>query len=194
MPHAPFDPSKAITFDLAHGQVRLDETPPRALVPAEALAALANAAGREASEAFAKALGEPLGQRVARRLGGSADKAREASVDEVVDHLGGELALAGLGSLSLERWGRAVVLVVDQSPLLGAGEGLLAAILSSALRGATGRDARCAPLMREGVRTRFLVASEKAAERAQGWLKDGASWGDVLARLHTPSNETRGNA
>lgn len=187
MSNVPFDPSKAVTFDLAHGLVRLDEAAPRALVPAEALVALAAAAGPEATRAFAKALGEPLGARVARRLGG-AQGAQGSSVDDVVEHLGGELALAGLGSLGLERWGKALVLLVDQSPLSGSGDVLLAEVVASALSATTGRALQVIPLMREGARVRLLVSSEAAATKASTWLREGASWGDVLARLHVPSS------
>src|SRR5262249_55758598 len=115
MSHVRFDPSKAVTFDLSHGLVHLEGAPSRLLVPAEALGALAAAAGAEATRAFGRTLGEALGRRAGGRLaeGGGL---RGASADAVIEHLGGELALAGLGSLSLERWGRALVLVVDQSP------------------------------------------------------------------------------
>ena len=37
-------------------------------------------------------------------------------MEDVLDHLGGELALLGLGSLGLERWGRALVLTVEGAP------------------------------------------------------------------------------
>lgn len=195
MPQAPFDPTKAVTFDLAQGLVHLEDAPGRLLVPATALSTLAQAAGPEARAAFAKALGEPLGVRVARRFTGDSG-VKEASVEAVVDHLGGELALAGLGSLSLERWGRALLFTVDQSPLAKdeAGEALLGEVLAAALQRATGRDVRCVPLMNDHVRVRLLVTGAAAAEKARAWLRDGVSWGDVLARLHTPTEESRGVA
>ena len=208
MPQPPFDPTKAVMFDLAHGLVHLEDAPSRLLVPAEALAQLARAAGPEASAIFARALGEPLGLRVARRLsggsGGSPDAppgtppgtegTRGASIEAVIDHLGGELALAGLGSLSLERWGRAMLLLVDQSPLARDGDDLLAGVLEAALGRAAGRPLRCLVLTHDPVRVRLLVAAEAAAERARGWLREGITWGEVLARLHAPPPEARGAA
>src|SRR4051812_29787773 len=143
MPEARFDPSKAVTFDLASGLVHLEGAPSRLLVPADALRALCEAAGAEASSAFGRAIGAPMGQRVASRFAGAGEGAGEgvkkASVETIVDHLGGEMALAGLGSLALERWGHALVLVVDSSPLEGGGDRLLEAVLAGALEAATGQ-------------------------------------------------------
>jgi hypothetical protein len=182
-----FDPSKAVTFDLAHGLVHLDGAPSRLLVPAEALAALASAAGPEASAAFGAAIGEAMGRRVASRLGEGGVAA--APIAAVVDHLGGELALAGLGSLGVERWGRALVLVVDQSPLGDGGDLLLEATLASALGAAAGKAARVLHLARDGVRARFLVGGDAAIEKTKRWLDEGVAWGDAIVRLHAPSPE-----
>src|SRR5262245_38721231 len=115
MPDLRFDPSKAVTFDLSHGLVHLEGAPSRLLVPSDALVLLAKAAGPEAAAMFGRSLGEAMGRRVASRLA-ATEGVSSTPVEVVVDHLGGELALAGLGSLGLERWGRALVLVVDQSP------------------------------------------------------------------------------
>lgn len=180
-----FDPTKAVTFDLARGLVRLDDDSSRLLVPAAALLALAKAAGPAASTAFAHSLGEPLGARVARHLSGS-DSLRAASPDIVVDHLAGELALVGLGSLTIERWGRALLLVVDRSPLAQDDASLLGGVLEGALLQATGRPVRCV-LLSGGAQSRFLVTGEAAAVKAREWLAGGVSWGEVLARLHAPS-------
>src|SRR5689334_22347123 len=116
MPDLRFDPSQALTFDLAHGLVHLEGAPSRLLVPADGLLVLARAAGPAAVATFGRSLGDAMGRRVASRLA-EAEGVRAATVEVVVEHLGGELALIGLGSLGLERWGRALVMVVDQSPL-----------------------------------------------------------------------------
>ena len=185
-----FDPSKAVTFDLAHGLVHLDGAPSRLLVPAEALVALTSAAGPEASAAFGAAIGEAMGRRVASRLGEGGVVAAPIAV--VVDHLGGELALAGLGSLGLERWGRALVLVVDQSPLGEGGDRLLEAALASAIAAAAGLAAGVLLLARDGVRARFLVGGDAAIEKTRRWIDEGVAWGDAIVRLHAPAD--RGDA
>ena len=183
-----FDPSKAVTFDLAHGLVHLTGAPSRVLVPAEALGALAHAAGPEATAAFGRALGEVMGRRVAASLA-AAEGVEAASTATVVEHLGGELALAGLGSLGLERWGKAMVLVMDHSPLAGTGDALLEATLAAAIAAASGRPVRALLLGREAVRARFLIGGEAALARARAWLGEGVSWGEVLVRLHAPSTD-----
>jgi hypothetical protein len=193
MAQLPFDPSQAVTFDFAHGRVQLDEAPACVLVPASSLVELALAAGAEGRAILARSVGLPIGRRVARRLSGG-EGPLGATVETMVEHLGGEFALVGLGSLSVERWGRALLFVFDHSPLDAEGDELLAALLDAALEGATGRAARCVPLMREGVRVRMLVANGRAAERARAWLGEGVGWGEVLARLHAGAREERGVA
>jgi hypothetical protein len=193
----PFDPSKSITFDLTQGQVHLAGAPSRVLVPASALVAVCSAAGSDATAELGRAIGDAMGRRVAHRFAGEGDGAsvRGATIELVVDHLGGELALGGLGSLQIERWGRALVLVVDQSPLGPQGDALLASVLESALSQATGRSACVSVLDRAAARARFLVASAAAIEKVRAWLREGTSWGDALARLHaTPAQDARGEA
>jgi len=185
MPHPPFDASRAVTFDLAKGQVRLDGAPHQVLVPSEALAKLFASASKETRREFAKAFGEPLAKRLSSRLGDPT----KAKLEAVVEHLGGEVALLGLGSLSLERWGRALVFVVDGSPFGKDGDELLAAILEAALAEATGRNPRCVVLERAEARLRLLVVSEASAEKVRTWLGEGTSFGDVLARLNGPRGE-----
>lgn len=185
MSPSPFDPTKSVTFDLAKGLVRLDDDSPRLLVPVNALLALTKSVGPAATASFARALGESLGERVARRLAG-IDSLRASAPETVIDHLGGEMALVGLGSLSIERWGRALILVVDRSPLAQDDTSLLAGVLEGAIHQATGRAVRCV-LLSSGTQCRFLITGEAAASKAREWLSSGVSWGEVLARLHAPN-------
>jgi hypothetical protein len=186
-----FDPAKAVTFDLTHGLVHLEGAHSRLLVPADAFIALARAAGAEASSGFARAMGEAMGRRVAGRL--SAEGVAAAPVEVVVEHLGGELALAGLGSLGLERWGKAAVLVVDQSPLGPEGDSLLEGVLAASVEAAAGRPVHALCLGRDGVRARFLLGGHAGVHKVRAWLAEGIPWGEALVRLHTPS-PPRGDA
>lgn len=194
-----FDPSKAVTFDLESGLVHLDGAPSRILVPASALGALCVAAGAGAASAFGRELGAAMGQRLVSRFavsgvaaegepsvaeGAAPDGVRGATPEAVVEHLGGELALAGLGTLGIERWGRALVMVIDHCPLGSESSCLLEAVLEGALEATTGRAVRALLLDRDPVRARFLIAGGAAANRVRGWLSGGASWGDALAKLH----------
>ncbi len=180
MAQARFDPSSAVKFDLSSGQITLGSDP-RLLVPSEALLDLALGSGPDASRDFAHKLGTEVGRRVASRLGQGVSA---ASLADVVEHLGGDLALLGVGSLSAERWGAALVLTVTRSPFGARGDGVVAGVVEAALRRAMGRDATCVPIMRDGDSVRLLVASAATAELARGWLASGTSWGDVLTRLN----------
>lgn len=173
-----FDPSQAVKFDMGRGRIQLDGPVSRVLVPADALVRLAQAAGTDAARDFGRHLGTEVGRRAAGRFG------ENATPEEVVEHLGGDLALVGFGSLSIERWGRALVLVVGGSPFGADGDALLAAVLEGALQRGLGRTVDVVPLVREGDDARLLVASASAAGKVRAWLAEGAAWGDVLARLH----------
>ena len=175
-----FNPSGAVSFDLVRGRVDLGGD--HILVAADALLDLCRAAGDEAVSDFGRRVGTPIGRRVADRLG---DATGSASLEEVLDHLGGELALAGLGSLGLERWGRALVLTIDGGPFGSQLDILLAAVLEGALQRAFGRDCRAAKLGRDDRQVRFLIASHSSASKVSEWLGSGLSYGAVLARLQT---------
>src|SRR5580698_7411325 len=95
-----FDATHSIQFDLGRGNVRSGDEQVL-LVPANALASLTAVAPAEASQG----LGRALGRRARARL----DDVAEASIEAVVTQLAGEAALAGIGSLSIERWGQALV-------------------------------------------------------------------------------------
>src|SRR5215468_10428419 len=135
----PFDAAKAVTFDLSRGQIVDGNAGPRVLVPASALFALSAAAPPDAASAFAREVGESIGTAVARHFENAGTTAANASVDEVAEHLGGELAVAGFGLLAIERWGRALVLVVDHGPEHD-GNQVFELLLAAAVQRATGFD------------------------------------------------------
>jgi hypothetical protein len=188
-----FDPSQAIRFDLAAGSVALADGSDRAdaagvgaaVVPANALSALVSAVARSgAAEAAFAAWGEALGQRAKHRLGDVG----QASPEAVLEHVGGEIALAGLGVLGFERWGQALVLTVTGGALGPSGDEALSFILRALLATATGKPIFTVQLGRAAGETdplRILVTGERGAERALALLAEGASWGLVLAGLHT---------
>src|SRR5690348_4654247 len=107
MANPPFDASKAVTFDLSRGQIQKDGEGPRLLISPASLLALCQAAGPEATSSFGHAAGEAIGAAVARRFEQAGGDPRGARIEEVVEHLAGELAMAGFGALTIERWGRA---------------------------------------------------------------------------------------
>ncbi len=179
----PPEPAGAVTFDLAHGQVRLSQgadSGRSALVPVSVLRALVGAAGDEAAASAGRTLGKSLGGRVAAR-----GDARAAEIGGVVHAFAVEIALAGLGTLSLERWGRAMVLRLEETPLAGASaDAFLAGVLEALVSTAVHREVRAVPLGRDGAIARFLLANAATAARATSLVAGGTPWGDVLVRLH----------
>ena len=179
-----FDPSYSVEFDLGRGQIALRGAAERLLIPADALGALLAGSDGEARKDFARRLGTEAGRRAAERLGDTA----RAEIEDVVEHLGGDLAVMGLGSLGLERWGRALVFTITGCPLGAGADDVLAAMLEGAMQRAFGRDVGAVRLTRDEGRARFLVTSRAGAERVGGWLASGSSWGDALARFHAGSS------
>jgi len=175
----PFNPTHAVRFEIARGRVSLDGAEARVLVPAAALGKLCENAGPESVRDFGRNLGTEIGRRVASRLDGGAP-----SVTALVEHLGGDMALSGLGSLTVEIWGRALVFAVTDSPLGKEGDVLLASVLEGALQRALARDTSLVELERSDGRVRFAVLSPKTADGVRKWLGQGVSWGDALARLN----------
>src|SRR5262249_45343576 len=100
-------------------------------------------------------------------------------------------------------WGRAAVLVVDQSPLGAEGDAVLAAALAAAVEAAVrSEDGSSGPvrsvhtlrLGRDGVRARFLLGGRPGVDRVRGRLDEGVPWGEALVRLHQPDASSPGGA
>jgi hypothetical protein len=175
---ATFSASKSVRFDLAHGAVRAGESDDRLLlVPLAALVDLANAAPPGAVEALGRALGTAIGRRAGARIG----DATGSSLEDFVTQLAGEAALAGVGVLSLERWGRALVVVLEDSPLPGA---LVGPLVRAALEAASGRNVASVLLSQDTHVARVLVSSDRAVGRVREWMASGVPWGDAIAKLH----------
>ena len=174
-----FDPSYALEFDIGRGQVRLANAAERIVVPSDALLALCQGASEDVVRDFGRRLGTEAGRTMNDRLG----EAWQASLETVVEHLGGELALMGLGSLALERWGHALVLSIAHCPLGWAGDQLLGSVLEGAMQRSFGRDVVAVKLARDAELVRFLIAGHSGAHKANDWLSQGVPWGEILSRL-----------
>ncbi len=173
-----FDPKHAVHFELARGSVRAGTDGDRVLlVPTAALDDIVLSAPPEAVEALGRAFGSAIGRRAAARL----SDPQTASVEEFVTQLAGEAAVAGVGVLSVERWGRALVVLVEDSPLVGT---LLGPLVSAAIESATGRRVWSMLLSRDEHAARILVASESAVGRVREWIASGQAWSEALGMLH----------
>lgn len=176
-----FDPTRAIVYDLARGHLRDDEGASRLNLPTHLLLRLCESAGPETARDFAASLGEELGRRIFDRLG---DDRLTASIEAWTEHLGGQLALLGLGNLSLEKWGKALVLRVAAIP-----QGtltLLEGVLGGAIRRGLGRQVTVVGFLR-GDDGEFLVLSEAGAQKARTFAQSGTPLGQVVEELHKSS-------
>lgn len=174
-----FDPTRAVVFDLNRGQVTLNGGAAVLVIPAEVLAQLCAGLDVATVRQFGSMLGRHAGARVRARL----SAALSPTLEVMVDHLGGELSLAGLGSLVMERWGQALVVRIESCPL-AQGQELMSAYIEAALQAAVGREVVALVLERGASSIRLLLCSKGASMKVKGWLAGGTSWGDALAALH----------
>jgi hypothetical protein len=172
-----FDSKHAVRFDLPQGQVHAGTEAERVLlVPTGAIDDMTLSAPAEAVEALGRAIGASIGRRAAARMG----DAQAASVEDFVTQLAGEAAVSGVGVLSVERWGRALVVVVEGSPLSSS---ILSPLVAGAVEAASGRGVACALLSRDAHLARLLVGGSSGVERVREWIAGGVPWADALVRL-----------
>lgn len=178
-----FDPLQSLQIDLSRGQLTLQGSSGRILVPTDGLIDLLAASSPEAISAFGAGMGTDIGRRIAERLGSAIER---ATVELYLEHLGGELALAGLGSLSVERWGRAMVLCVEGLPDSEPLANLVQELIGAAIQRSLSRDVAVMRLSKFDGTVRMLIAGSHARAQVESWLASGISYGDILTRLHQP--------
>jgi hypothetical protein len=171
-----FDPTGAVRFDLRSGTASDAAGARLVLVPSDVIDALDDGAVAQ----IGRAVGRACGARLAARFGGE-DGVRATELEVIVTHLAGELALAGVGVLSIERWGRALVAVVSNASV--ASGTFFVAVLSSALSDATGREVIAAPLGDEGPRSRYFLGSPATAHRVRALVAEGRNHASIVAIL-----------
>lgn len=188
-PLAPsFDPARSVTFDLEQGHVELADGEAQLLLPADALAALL--AGESTARGLGRAVGVAAMERVGMRVAGARDagtdtrlvrdRIRSASLDTIVEMLGGELAVVGIGNLRVERWGNALLFVLDPFVLDERADELLCGVFEGALAGVTDRECAALVVDRSGLQVRVLVSNEVAIARARK-LRDGGAFFTAIA-------------
>ena len=183
-----FDPTRAVVFDLPRGQVTLQGKSPVLVLPAEALAQICGRLDVAAIRQFGSVLGKPAGVRIRERL-----RSGSPSLEVMVDQLGGELSLAGLGALTIERWGQALLIRIEGCPLGAPAHELMSAYVEAALQVSVERELEALVLERGPDSFRLLLCGKAGAARVKGWLSAGGSWGDALAALHhNPRNDVGG--
>lgn len=167
-----------VTFDLEKGHVRHagQDNARQLVVPASVFARLL-AASKDEALAAARELGHVVGERV------SSTKRPDTSIDEGLAAIAEELGLVGIGAVSMEKWGRAVLFVVDDAPDLR--DDFFAALLEGTLSEVvTTHPVRARSLGRGGGKLRIFVGRPATAARLGRMLDEGVGWGDAIVRLH----------
>jgi hypothetical protein len=172
----PFAAQGALRFDLRGGSASDALGERLMLVPAVAFDGLETAH----AVAMGRAIGRAAGRRMVARFGGT-EGVRKATLEVVVEHLAGELAITGLGAVHLERWGKALVVVIKR-PAVGS-DALLGAAIAASLEATTGREVACASLGRHGDESRYFVGSQHATANVEAKIAEGHHVGEVLASL-----------
>ena len=179
-----------LSFDLAEGLVRLGGEA-RVLLPASVLLTIVGAATDDVRRAFGRALGESIGRVATIRMKEEDFAAPlalvDASPEAALSEIAAAWALAGLGGLGMERWGRALVMTIDNSPLGRDGDELLEVVLGGALESATGRQVHVLRIERNRTKLRFFVGNARAVAKVQAQLAQNTPWADALSMLHGSS-------
>ncbi len=171
-----FDPGKFYAFDLARGAVSTRNGERVLVVASDAVATLVASAVKHGDLTGVRALGKRIGEEAASSL---AADVRGASPETVATHAAGVLSLLGWGALSLERWGNALVIVLDGAPDLDPGKLGLASLLGGMLTSLSGRDIACVPVSSG----RFVVVHPSVAEQVFSWSQDGSDLAQIVAKL-----------
>jgi len=176
MASSSFDPTGAVRFDLRSGSASDSRGERLVLVPSAALDLLS-------SEALAKIgehIGRACGARVAARFGGDSG-VRASEVETVISHLAGELAITGVGAVHVERWGRAMLVVVSNPSITD--DAFVGAVLGGALSAASGREVAAAALGHERNEWRYFLGSAATSERVRALVAQGKGYAEIVASL-----------
>jgi hypothetical protein len=185
---APFDSSRAVRFDLRQGTIEFSDRRPHLLVPADDLVALAT--GGLSARALGQRLGASAMTRAAHRLNPSAggrsarDIVRASELSSLVDQLGGELALLGLGNLRAECWGDVLLFVFDPCSLPQRGDELLVGAVEGAMSLATDERLKALVVDRSAELARIAVGSFAAISAVETLAKSGELFTEVVRALH----------
>ena len=182
MPDIRFDPADYYHFDLARGAVQTRSGKRVVLLTDEVAAPLLELAVQTGDLTAIRELGTELGQQVMQALGESSDR---LPPETVVDHIAILLGLFGWGKLQLERWGPAVVVRIDDLPIMDSEHLGAAALLGGLLSKLLDAEVACVPLRGPT----FLVVDPSVAERVWTWSQQGADLTSILGRL-APSRES----
>lgn len=171
-----FDAGLFYEFDVSAGTVR-SRGGNRVLVVSErVIRPLVEASLQKGDLTALRRLGKDIGEHVASFFDVPL---ADLSPEVVLGHAAGVLSLFGWGRLAFERWGSALVAVLEGAPALDEGRLGTAALLGGAVSALAGREVACVPV--EGAS--FLVVDPSIAEQVWSWAKEGVTLAELVGRL-----------
>ena len=121
-------------------------------------------------------LGKHIGAQVATELGGTV---LDDAPAEVLQHAAGWLGTLGWGRLSFERWGHALVAVIENGPELDEESLGMAALLGGVVSSLSELEVACVPMSPQ----KFMVCNPAIAESVWMWAKEGHEIGTIVDQL-----------
>ena len=116
-----------------------------------------------------------IGAQVVASLGGAVF---DDSPEQVLAHTSGWLGVLGWGRLGFERWGQALVAVMEGVPALDEDSLGIAALLGGVISSLSKLEVACVP-----VGGKFLVCNPAIAESVWLWANDGVELGTIVDQL-----------
>jgi hypothetical protein len=180
MSHPAFDPAGFVRFDLSNGTIRSSAEEPLALIPADVVSMLEP--GNDLDMA-ARNWGATHGKRLADVLAGTDEP---STMDLLAEYLGGSLTTAGLGRLSIEIRGDALLFRIEagDSATQSAGRrALIAGFIAGYLEAVGPAAFGVVHLGGDESADMFWAGNPDAARQLQSWLEQGMEPTAAVDRL-----------
>lgn len=171
------DPSGFFQFDIAHGVVRTKHGQRVLMLSEQVLSPLVNAAVESGDLTSIRMLGSELGTLTAQSLGQPLE---DVGPEVAMHHAAAMVAMFGWGTLALERWGDALVVIVEGTAPLDDEDLAIAALLGGLFSTLVGQEVACVPI---GEGSRYLMVDPSIAEEVWSWSRAGEDLPGIVSRL-----------
>lgn len=171
-----FDPGGYFEFDLAGGAVRTRDGERVLVLSDSVVAPLVAAAVGNGDLTSVRKLGRQLGESARAALGDATKRPAE----DVLGCAASLLAMFGWGRLQVDRWGDALVAVLDAVPDLDREHLGVAALLGGLFSSLAAREVACVPVSSDGI---FLIVDPSVAQQVWKWSRAGDDVAAIVGRL-----------
>lgn len=172
-----FDPGGYFEFDLAKGAVRSRDGERLLVLSDNVVAPLVSAAVEAGDLTAVRRLGRQLGASAKGELGGDTGP---LPAEDVLGAAAGLLGIFGWGRLTVDRWGDALVAILDELPGLDTEHLGVAALLGGLFSSLSDREVACVPVSNDGI---FLVVDPSVAQQIWKWSRAGDDIATIVGRL-----------